>query len=147
MAIDNIWDTAKSIDFAQAFLKANFHKDSIVIVAARSQRTLELLQLDVAACIEMPELGQGDATKLFLHYAANGQEFTSEEDMRFIDICVKRCYISKGNGGLHYHPATLEDLGRELRCQGKNPFECAHALLNGRTPYGIPMHFERYLMH
>jgi len=77
LAIDNVWDNANSIKQALMFLKASSHEDSFVLVTTRAQRTLKLLGVDGVACLEMPEFGQGDATNLFLHYAANGQQFTS----------------------------------------------------------------------
>jgi len=129
LAIDNVWDNTKSIKQALMFLQAPFHPDSLVLVTTRAQRTLELLGIDGGACLEMPKLGQGDATNLFLHYAANGQQFTSEKDVSFIDMCVERCYFSKGDGGgFHYHPLALEALGRQLGCLGKNPCEWAKIL-------------------
>jgi len=47
----------------------------------------------------------------------------------FIDLCVRRCYFSKGDGGgFHYHPLALEALGRQLGCHGKNPSEWVQTL-------------------
>jgi hypothetical protein len=122
LALDNIWDDSQSLNHARTILQAPFHKGSLVIVTARSKNTLELLGIHGDACIEMPELGEGDAMNLFLYHAACGKQFTKEEEKHDILQCVRRCYFRKGGGGdSHYHPLALKALGVQLRCVGDKP--------------------------
>jgi len=114
---------------AQMVLAFPSHEDSLVLVTARSQSTLDLLGIDGDACLEMPGLSQGEATSLFLYYAAPREEFTRKEDMDSIEWCIKKCYFCKGDGeGYHYHPLALEALGRQLRGFKENPSEWVHRL-------------------
>jgi hypothetical protein len=124
LAIDNIWNDSQSIKHAKMILGAPFHKESLVIVTARSWSIIELLGINRDACIEMPELGENDATNLFLFHAACGKQFAEEEEKHDILQCVRRCYFQKGGGrGSHYHPLALEALGLQLGCLGGKPSE------------------------
>jgi len=104
------------------FLEALYHKESLVIVTARSKSVLECLGIDGDACVEMPKLEEVDAMKLILHHAAEGKEFSGDEDKGDILKCIQRCYFSEGIGlGYHYHPLALEALGLQLGYETKNP--------------------------
>jgi len=122
LAIDNVRDNDHSIKQAKMFLNTPFHEDSLVLVTARSQSTLALLGIDRNACFEILELGQEDATSLFLYHIAHGEQFTNREDIDSIEWCVQKCYFHKGDGGsYHYHPLALEALGRQLSCLEEKP--------------------------
>ena len=73
LALDNVWDDSQSLVHVRSILKAPFHKGSLVIVTARSKDTLKLLGIHGDACIEMPELREGDVMNLFLYHAAHGK--------------------------------------------------------------------------
>jgi hypothetical protein len=119
LALDNVWDDFQSLQDARMILEAPFLKGSLVIVIARSKSTLELLGLHGDACIEMPNLGEGDAINLFLYHAARGKQFAKEKEKHDILQCVRRCYFDKGDG----YPLALEALGLQLRCMGDKPLE------------------------
>jgi hypothetical protein len=122
LALDNIWDDSQSLNHARTILEAPFHKGSLVIVTARSKNTLELLGIHGDACIEMPELGEGDAMNLFLYHAARWKKFAKEEEKHDILLCVRRYYFQKGGGGdFHYHPLALQALGVQLCSVGDKP--------------------------
>jgi len=112
LAFDNVWDNDKSLKQALLFLNMDFHKESFVVVMARSHSTLECLGIDKITCFEMPELSQVEAKKLFLYYVTNGKHIATPEDEHSIDLCVAKCSFFKGDGrGFHYHPLALEVLG------------------------------------
>jgi len=122
LAIDNISDSHQSIQLVKTLLELPYHTSSLVVVTARSQSVFELLGLSGDAYLEMPDLGEVDAMRLFLHHAIGGKEFFEDEEKRDIMTCVRRCYFSKGGGqGHHYHPLALQSLGLQLGCQSKNP--------------------------
>jgi hypothetical protein len=124
LALDNIWDDSQSLNHARTILQAPFHKGSLVIVTARSKNTLEHLGIHGNACIEMPELGEGDAMNLFLYHAAHGKQFGEEEEKQDVLQCIRRCYFQKGaEGSFHYHPLALQTLGLQLSCMGDKPSE------------------------
>jgi hypothetical protein len=124
LAVDNVWDDHQSIQQAKMFLESRFCEGSLVIVTSRSQRTLELLGINGDASFEVPDLGLGDAMKLFLYHAASGKRFVKAGEKCDILECLKRCYFQKGDGGGgHYHPLALEALGLQLSCVGDKPSE------------------------
>ena len=105
------------------YLEAPFHEGSLVIVTARSLCTLESLGIAVNACLEMPELGEADAMKLFLHHAACEKQFVKEDEQDILE-CVRRCYFKKGyKAGSHYHPLALEALSLQLGFLSQKPSE------------------------
>jgi hypothetical protein len=123
LALDNVWDDSLSLKHGRMVLEAPYNKGSLVIVTARSKSLLELLGVHGDACIEMPELGDGDAMNL-LYHVAPGKQFITEEEKHDILWCIKRCYFQKGDeGGFHYHPLALEALGLQLRNMGNKPSE------------------------
>jgi hypothetical protein len=65
------------VKHAKMVLEAPYHKGSLVIVTARSKNILELLGIYGDACIEMLELGEGDAMNLFLYHAACRKQFAA----------------------------------------------------------------------
>ena len=109
---------------AKTILEASkFHKESLVIVTARSRSMLERLGIRGDACVEMPGLGEADAVKLFLYHAADGKQFAGKERWDIVR-CIKPCYFPKGGRtGSHYHPLALQALGRLLRDEGEKPSE------------------------
>jgi len=134
LAIDNVLDDYESIKHAKMFLEVPFHEESLVIVTARSKSILERLGIDGDACLEMPELEEVDAMKLFLHHAAHGKQFIEDENKSNILKCIQRCYFSKGVGlGHHYHPLALEALGLQLYYHGETPLEWVKNLPRVRT--------------
>jgi len=134
LAIDNISDNHQSIQLAKTFLEFPYHVESLVVVTARSQSVLELLGLDGDAYLEMPDLGEVDAVRLFLHHVVGGKEFFEDKEKCDIMTCVRRCYFSKGDGqGHHYHPLALQSLGLQLGCHGENPSLWVKHLPRART--------------
>ena len=123
LAIDNVSEDYQSIKQAKMYLEAPFHEDSLVIVTARSLCTLESLKIAVDACLEMPELGEADAMKLFLHHAACEKQFANEDEQDILE-CIRRCYFKKGyKEGSQYHPLALEALGLHLGFLSQKPSE------------------------
>ena len=102
-------------------MEAPFQKGSFVVVTTRLGNTLKLLTIHGDACIEVLELGEGDAVNLFLYHAARGKQFAKEEEKHDILQCVRRCYFQKGGGDSHYHPLALHALGVQLHCVGDKP--------------------------
>lgn len=101
-----------------------FHEGSLVIVTARSQSILGLLGIHGEACVEMPELGEVDAAKLFLYHATGGKQFVTMEEQRDSLECIQRCYFSNGGGsGFHYHPLALKSLGIQANFIGEKSSE------------------------
>lgn len=98
MAIDNVCDSDTSIKHTKMFLEAPTNKGSLVIVMARYLSILEFLGMDGDACLDMPKLGEVDATNLFLHYAHGGQHFVEEEDKHAIKLCIARCHFHNDDG-------------------------------------------------
>jgi hypothetical protein len=67
-------------------------------------------------CLEMPELDVEEARSLFCK--SSNLELTSEVDGELIMRCVERCCFRKDDGSRssHYHPLTLDVLGKQLGC-------------------------------
>jgi hypothetical protein len=120
LALDNVWQ--QSVEEAKVYLRAGFHHGSIVMVTARSIDILSRLNIDKGDCLEMPELTEEDAKCLFLHHAAPGLQFISEDDKQKIQHCVRQCKFRKGvNMGEHFHPLALKVLGAQLGSLGGDP--------------------------
>lgn len=116
LALDNV--SIESLDQAKMYLDADFHKDSMVLVTARSLSILTShLKINESHCMEMPELEREEATKLFLNHAAPDYDSFGDKDHdNDIQRCVEECLYSKGeNFGSHYHPLALKVLGEQLR--------------------------------
>jgi hypothetical protein len=64
LALDNVWDDFESLKLKRMVLEAPYNEGSLGSVTTRSKSTLELLGIHRDACIEMPELGKGDAMNL-----------------------------------------------------------------------------------
>jgi hypothetical protein len=67
-------------------------------------------------CLEMPELDVEEARSLFCK--SSNLELTSEVDGELIMRCVERCRFRKddNSGSSHYHPLSLDVLGKQLGC-------------------------------
>ena len=123
LALDNLWDDTESIEHAKMFLQeAAFPERSVVMVTARTLRTLRYLGIDESQCFEVPELSEEDARNLFLYHAANGREYVAKGDIDMIDECVSRCYFRKSeNQGCHYLPLAVKVLGMHMGSMGSDP--------------------------
>ncbi|KAG0606381.1 hypothetical protein M758_9G136500 [Ceratodon purpureus] len=130
LALDNLWDDSASIEHARMFLQeAAFPEGSVVMVAARTLRTLKYLGIDKAQCFEVPELSKVDARNLFLYHAANGREYVDKGDIEMIDVCVSRCYFRKSEKqGCHYLPLAVKVLGMHLGSLGSDPKQWLESL-------------------
>ncbi|KAG0592069.1 hypothetical protein KC19_1G222500 [Ceratodon purpureus] len=130
LALDNLWDDSASIEHARMFLQeAAFPEGSVVMVAARTLRTLEYLGIDKSQCFEVPELSKVDARNLFLYHAANGRQYVNKGDIVKIDECVLRCYFRKSEKqGWHYLPLAVKVLGMHLGSLGSDPKQWLESL-------------------
>ncbi|KAG0606386.1 hypothetical protein M758_9G137000 [Ceratodon purpureus] len=130
LALDNLWDDSASIEHARMFLQeAAFPEGSVVMVAARTLRTLKYLGIDKSQCFEVPELSKVDARNLFLYHAANGSQYVDKGDIEMIDLCVSRCYFRKGEKqGCHYLPLAVKVLGMHLGSLGSDPKQWLESL-------------------
>ncbi|KAG0606625.1 hypothetical protein M758_9G156100 [Ceratodon purpureus] len=130
LALDNLWDDTESIEHAKMFLQeAAFPEGSVVMVTARTLRTLGYLGIDKSQCFEVPELSEEDARNLFLYHAANGREYVNKGDIDMIDECVSRCYFRKSEKqGCHYLPLAVKVLGMHLGSMGSDPKQWLESL-------------------
>ncbi|KAG0606693.1 hypothetical protein M758_9G160600 [Ceratodon purpureus] len=130
LALDNLWDDSASIEHARMFLQeAAFPEGSVVMVAARTLRTLEYLGIDKSQCFEVPELSEVEARNLFLYHAANGRQYVAKGDIDMIDECVSRCYFRKSEKlGWHYLPLAVKVLGLHLGSLGSDPKQWLESL-------------------
>ncbi|KAG0561695.1 hypothetical protein KC19_9G084600 [Ceratodon purpureus] len=130
LALDNLWDDSASIEHARMFLQeAAFPEGSVVMVTARSLRTLGYLGIDKSQCLEVPELSKVDARNLFLYHAANGRQYVDKGDIDMIDECVSRCYFRKSEKqGCHYLPLAVKVLGMHLGSLGSDPKQWLESL-------------------
>ncbi|KAG0562058.1 hypothetical protein KC19_9G114400 [Ceratodon purpureus] len=130
LALDNLWDDSASIEHARMFLQeAAFPEGSVVMVAARTLRTLGYLGIDKSQCFEVPELSKVDARNLFLYHAANGRQYANKGDIYMIDKCVSRCYFRKSEKqGCHYLPLAVKVLGMHLGSLGSDPKQWLESL-------------------
>ncbi|KAG0608738.1 hypothetical protein M758_8G128400 [Ceratodon purpureus] len=118
LAVDNISDAQESIIEAKTYLSAGLPSGSIVMMTSRSKATLMRVRPDVTEShvLEMPELDVQEAKSLFCR--SSELELRSEADDRVVERCVKRCHFRKDDGSdsYHYHPLTLDVLGKQLGC-------------------------------
>jgi hypothetical protein len=118
LAIDNVSHTQASMDEAKSYLSASLPSGSIVLLTSRTKETLLYMRphVDEGSCLEMPELDVKEARSLFCK--SSNLELTSEVDAELIMRCVDRCHFKKddGSGSSHYHPLTLDVLGKQLGC-------------------------------
>ncbi|KAG0568920.1 hypothetical protein KC19_6G051900 [Ceratodon purpureus] len=130
LALDNLWDDSASLEHARMFLQeAAFPEGSVVMVAARTLRTLKYLGIDTAQCFEVPELSKVDARNLFLYHAANGRQYVDKGDIDLIDECVSRCYFRKSEKqGCHYLPLPVKVLGMHMGSLGSDPKQWLESL-------------------
>ncbi|KAG0561686.1 hypothetical protein KC19_9G083900 [Ceratodon purpureus] len=129
LALDNLWDDSASIEHARMFLQeAAFPEGSVVMVTARSLRTLGYLGIDKSQCFEVPELSKVDARNLFLYHAANGSQYVDKGDIDMIDECVSRCYFRKSEKQCHYLPLAVKVLGMHLGSLGSDPKQWLESL-------------------
>ncbi|KAG0567550.1 hypothetical protein KC19_7G142400 [Ceratodon purpureus] len=130
LALDNLWDDSTSIEHARLFLQeAAFPERSVVMVAARTLRTLEYLGIDKSQCFEVPKLSKVDARNLFLYHAANGRQYVNKGDIDMIDWCVSRCHFRKSEKeGCHYLPLAVKVLGMHLGSLGSDPKQWLESL-------------------
>ncbi|KAG0562037.1 hypothetical protein KC19_9G112400 [Ceratodon purpureus] len=130
LALDNLWDDTKSIEHAKMFLHhAAFPEGSVVMVTARTLRTLGYLGIDKSQCFEVPELSKVDARNLFLYHAANGRQYANKGDIYMIDKCISRCYFRKSEKqGCHYLPLAVKVLGMHLGSLGSDPKQWLESL-------------------
>ncbi|KAG0587781.1 hypothetical protein KC19_2G191000 [Ceratodon purpureus] len=109
--------------------EAAFPEGSVVMVAARTLRTLEYLGIDKAQCFEVPELSKVDGRNLFLYHAANRRQYVDKGDIDMIDECVSRCYFWKSEKqGCHYLPLAVKVLGMHLGSLGSDPNQWLESL-------------------
>jgi hypothetical protein len=136
LAIDNVSPTQQIVDEAKELLRMGYLQGSIVIVTARS--LVQLQNLGIKECMEMPELDEGDARALFIHHAGFGSclEIADEMCEHLSKPCVEQCYFGKGDDSIngHYHPLALKVLGGQL---GSDPKEWTNKLnkLDPFNPY------------
>ncbi|KAG0578028.1 hypothetical protein KC19_5G199100 [Ceratodon purpureus] len=130
LALDNLWDDTKSIEHAKMFLHhAAFPEGSVVMVTARTLRTLGYLGIDKSHCFEVPELSKVEARSLFLYHAANERQYVNKGDIDMIDECVSRCYFRKSEKqGCHYLPLAVKVLGMHLGSLGSDPKQWLESL-------------------
>ncbi|KAG0605506.1 hypothetical protein M758_9G064500 [Ceratodon purpureus] len=130
LALDNLWDDTKSIEHAKMFLHhAAFPEGSVVMVTARTLRTLKYLGIEKSQCFEVPELSKVEARSLFLYHAANGREYVNKGDIDMTDECVSRCYFRKNEKqGRHYLPLAVKVLGMHLGSLGCDPKQWLESL-------------------
>jgi hypothetical protein len=118
LALDNVSHTQTSMDEAKSYLSASLPIGSIVLLTSRTKETLLYMRAHVEEgnCLEMPELDVEEAKSLFCK--SSDLELTSEVDGELILRCVERCRFEKddGSGSSHYHPLTLDVLGKQLGC-------------------------------
>jgi hypothetical protein len=118
LALDNVSHTQASMDEAKNYLSASLPSGSIVLLTSRTKETLLCVRpyVDEGNCLEMPELDVEEARSLFCK--SSNLELTSEVDEGLIMRCVERCHFKKddGSGSSHYHPLTLDVLGKQLGC-------------------------------
>ncbi|KAG0601530.1 hypothetical protein M758_11G119300 [Ceratodon purpureus] len=119
IAIDNVFDSSKCLEEADAYLKLNYSPNSVVVVTARSLDQLQMLQIEKSNCLEMPDLEKDEARSLFMYHATHAGRVQDAPEVEvgeeIIKRCLKKCYFGKGREGKHhYHPLALEVLGRQL---------------------------------
>jgi hypothetical protein len=118
LALDNVSHTQASMDEAKNYLSASLPSGSIVLLTSRTKETLLCVRpyVDEGNCLEMPKLDVEEARSLFCK--SSNLELTSEVDEGLIMRCVERCHFKKndGSGISHYHPLTLDVLGKQLGC-------------------------------
>ena len=118
MALDNVSHTQASMGEAKSYLSTSLPSGSIVLLTSRTMETLLCLRpyVDECNCLEMPELDLEEARSLFCK--SSNVELTSEVKEGLIMRCVERCHFKKddGSGSSHYHPLTLDVLGKQLGC-------------------------------
>ncbi|KAG0556582.1 hypothetical protein KC19_11G064700 [Ceratodon purpureus] len=127
LAIDNVWDSSVSRDAALTFLQAGFHCDSMVLVTARTRDILVRLGIEENHCIEMPELDEDEATKLFLHHALPYCLQLEGPQREVVVQCVERCRFDKGGAmgksGFQYLPLAIKVLAGQLGGSSKDPLD------------------------
>ncbi|KAG0558565.1 hypothetical protein KC19_10G038200 [Ceratodon purpureus] len=130
LALDNLWDDTESIEHAKMFLDhAAFPEGSVMIVTARTLRTLRCLGINESQCFEVPELSKVDARNLFLYHAANGREYVDKGDIDMIDECVSRCYFRKNEKKEHHYiPLAVKVLGIHMGSLGSEPEQWLESL-------------------
>ncbi|KAG0602541.1 hypothetical protein M758_10G021400 [Ceratodon purpureus] len=130
LALDNLWDDSMSLEHARMFLhQAAFPEGSVVMVTARTLRTLGYLGIDKSQCFEVPELSKVDVRNLFLYHAANGRQYANKGDIDMIDACVSRCYFRKSEKqGRHYLPLAVKVLGMHMGSLGSDPKQWLESL-------------------
>ena len=125
LALDNMSGMDASIKEARSYLSAKLPLGSIVMITSRSKMALMKLRsyIDESSCLEMPELVLEEAKCLFMRSC--GFELRDEVDEQLMDCCVKQCFFEKveSNSTYHYHPLTLDVLGRHLGCMDPNEWE------------------------
>lgn len=120
LAVDNVGDSDECRTEARAFLRANFHPSSKVMVVSRSKDVVEALLEDSEFCKPLPDLMLEEAAAIFLSKAAPKKKFSSLEieERRIVDVCLKECRFSPDgdpNADVkrygQYHPLALRALG------------------------------------
>jgi hypothetical protein len=118
LALDNVSHTQASKGEAKSYLSASLPIGSIVLLTSRTKDTLLYMRpyVEEGNCLEMPELDVQEARSLFCK--SSNLELTSEVDGELIMRCVRQCHFRKddGSGSSHYHPLTLDVLGKQLGC-------------------------------
>jgi hypothetical protein len=118
LALDNVSHTQASMDEAKSYLSASLPSGSIVLLTSLTKETLLYMRAHVEEdnCLEMPELDVEEARSLFCK--SSNLELANEVDGELIMRCVDRCHFEKddGSGSSHYHPLTLDVLGKQLGC-------------------------------
>ena len=113
LSVDNVWEDG--LEEARMYLELGYQCGSKVLVTSRSVGVLESLKLSAKEdCIEMPELEEESATKLFLHHVGCGHESFDEERWNIIRRCVEAC---------RFHKAYVSDSRNGISLEGKRK-EC-----------------------
>lgn len=110
LAVDNIFDSAESIEAARMFLRLRFHPNSMVVVTSRSQDVLQRsLGIPESCCVLCPSVTAEEARQIILdHINIPSTELLTDEQEQILYQTVERCNF----GG--YHPLSLKVLAAQL---------------------------------
>ena len=127
LSVDNVWEDG--LEEARMYLELGYQCGSKVLVTSRSVGVLESLKLSAKEdCIEMPELEEESATKLFLHHVGCGHENFDEERWNIIRRCVEAC---------RFHKAYVGDSRNEISLEGKRKREECESRMKQYLPLAL----------
>ena len=114
LVLDNIWDS--EIEEVEKYLSAGYHDGSMVLLVSRSLGFLERKPcIPLHHCIEMPNVDEGGAIDVFLHYVGRSREsIKSSDEWGIVKRCVKKCYFVSASRDAH-HPLALKVIGMYVK--------------------------------